>query len=185
VTLDIEPASKPALITDGSNVVGGTGEAPSTAPAPQLQPRRSEPISEWIHVEADETLGHYASWLEIPTQRLRELNGLRFNQDIHIGQRIRLRYDRVSAEEFQRRRYEYQRSLEEDFFSNYAVDTLQTHRVGRGQNIWQICNDVYQVPIWLVVKYNPDRDLAKLNTGDSLSIPVVVPLNPAATPLQQ
>jgi membrane-bound lytic murein transglycosylase D len=187
VTLDIEPAPKPALVTDGSNVVGGAGDVSQeeSAPAPQLQPRRSEPISEWIHVEADETLGHYASWLEIPTQRLRELNGLRFNQDIHIGQRIRLRYDRVSGEEFQRRRYEYQRSLEEDFFSNYAVDSLQTHRVGRGQNIWQICNDVYQVPIWLVVKYNPDRDLARLNTGDSLSIPVVVPLNPAATPLQQ
>jgi membrane-bound lytic murein transglycosylase D len=188
VTLDIEPAPKPALITDGSNVVGGTGEAPSNnAPAPQMQPqpRRSEPVSEWIHVEADETLGHYASWLQIPTKRLRELNGLRFNQDIHIGQRIRLSYERVSGEEFQRQRYEYQRSLEEDFFSNYAVDSLQTHRVGRGQNIWQICNDVYQVPIWLVVKYNPDRDLAKLNPGDSLSIPVVVPLNPAATPLQQ
>ncbi len=187
VTLDIEPAPKPALVTDGSNVVGGAGDVSQQAstPLPQVQPRRSEPISEWIHVEADETLGHYANWLEIPTQRLRELNGLRYNQDIHIGQRIRLRYDRVSAEEFQRRRYEYQRSVEEDFFSNYAVDSLQTHRVGRGQNIWQICNDVYQVPIWLVMKYNPDRDLARLHTGDSLSIPVVVPLNPAAVPLQQ
>jgi membrane-bound lytic murein transglycosylase D len=192
LTLDIEPAPKPALVTDGSNVVGGAGEAPSVetpANTPTLQmqpqPRRSEPVSEWIHVEADETLGHYASWLQIPTRRLRELNGLRFNQDIHIGQRIRLSYERVSGEEFQRQRYEYQRSLEEDFFANYTVDSLQTHRVGRGQNIWQICNDVYQVPIWLVVKYNPDRDLAKLNPGDSLSIPVVVPLNPAATPLQQ
>lgn len=189
LTLDIEPAPKPALVTDGSNVVGGTGETETLAntPAPQMQPqpRRSEPVSEWIHVEADETLGHYASWLQIPTRRLRELNGLRFNQDIHIGQRIRLSYERVSGEEFQRQRYEYQRSVEEDFFSNYAVDSLQTHRVGRGQNIWQICNDVYQVPIWLVVKYNPDRDLAKLNPGDSLSIPVVLPLNPAATPLQQ
>jgi peptidoglycan lytic transglycosylase D len=189
VTLDIEPAPKPALVTDGSNVVGGTGEAPAdNVPAPQIQsqPRRSsEPISEWIHVEADETLGHYANWLQIPTRRLRELNGLRFNQDINIGQRIRLSYERVSGEEFQRQRYEYQRSLEEDFFSNYAVDSLQTHRVGRGQNIWQICNDIYQVPMWLVVKYNPDRDLAKLNPGDSLSIPVVVPLNPADTPLQQ
>jgi membrane-bound lytic murein transglycosylase D len=187
LTLDIEPAPKPAFVTDGSNVVGGAGDAvpAPTSPALMPKPRTLEPISEWIHVEADETLGHYASWLEISTQRLRGLNGLRFNQDIHIGQRIRLTYERVSAEEFQRRRYEYQRSLEEDFFSNYAVDTLQTHRVGRGQNIWQICNDVYQVPIWLVVKYNPDRDLAKLHTGDSLAIPVVIPLNPAATPPQQ
>jgi membrane-bound lytic murein transglycosylase D len=185
ITLDIEPAPKPALVTDGSNVVGGAGDASPHVSAPAPKMRRDEPISQWIHVEADETLGHYATWLEIPTQRLRELNGLRYNQDIHIGQRIRLSYERVSAEEFQRRRYEFQRGFEEDFFSNYTVDSLQSHRVGRGQNIWQICNDIYQVPIWLVVKYNPDRDLAKLNPGDSLSIPVVVPLNPAAAPMQQ
>jgi membrane-bound lytic murein transglycosylase D len=186
VTLDIAPAPKPALVTDGSNVVGGAGDGRRpTTPAPSPQPRQMEPLSQWIHVEADETLGHYATWLEIPTQRLRELNGLRYNQDIHIGQRIRLSYERVSAEEFQRRRYEYQRSLEEDFFSSYAVDSLQTHKVGRGQNIWQICNDIYQIPIWLVAKYNPDRDLAKLNPGDTLSIPVVMPLKPSTTSLPQ
>jgi len=186
VTLDIEPAERPALVINGANVVGGTGEAQTAmVPAPAAPRRRSEPLSEWLHVDADETLGHYATWLEISTQRLRELNGLRPNQDIHIGQRIRLSYERVSAEEFQRRRDEYQRGVEEDFFSSYEVDSLQTHKVGRGQNIWQICNDMYQVPIWLVAKYNPERDLSRLNPGDTLSIPVVLPLNPATTPPQQ
>jgi membrane-bound lytic murein transglycosylase D len=186
VTLDIEPAPQPALVTNGANVVGGAGDVrlPST-PVPEAKPRRHEPLSEWIHVEADETLGHYATWLEIPTQRLRELNGLRYNQEIHIGQRIRLNYERVSAEEFQHRRYEYQRSVEEDFFSTYAVDTLRTYQIKRGQNIWQICNDIYQIPIWLVAKYNPERDLSKLNPGDTLAIPVVLPINPAAVPPEQ
>jgi membrane-bound lytic murein transglycosylase D len=186
VTLDIAPAAKPELKTTGENVVGGSGETrPPAAPPPSPSRRRVEPLSEWIHVEAEETLGHYATWLEISAKRLRELNGLRYNQDIRIGQRIRLSYERVSAEEFQRRRYEYQRSLEEDFFSNYTVDSMRTHKVGRGQNIWQICTDIYQVPMWLVVKYNPDRDLSKLHAGDTLSIPVVLPVNPAsALPLQ-
>ncbi len=186
VTLDIAPAAKPELKTTGENVVGGSGETrPTPPPVPLPSQRRAEPLSEWIHVEAEETLGHYATWLEISTKRLRELNGLRYNQDIRIGQRIRLSYERVSAEEFQRRRYEYQRSLEEDFFSNYTVDSMRTHKVGRGQNIWQICTDIYQVPMWLVVKYNPDRDLSKLHAGDTLSIPVVLPVNPAsALPLQ-
>jgi membrane-bound lytic murein transglycosylase D len=178
VTLNIEPAPKTAIVTDGTNVVGGS----ALSPIPSPPPRRHEPLSEWIYVEADETLGHYATWLEIPTQRLRDLNRLRYGQDIQIGQRIRLSYERVSAEEFQRRRYEYQLGIQEDFFSNYKVDSLQTHRVGRGQNIWQICNDIYQVPFWLVAKYNPDRDLTKLHTGDAISIPVVIPTNPAATP---
>ncbi|MDZ7344147.1 MAG: transglycosylase SLT domain-containing protein [candidate division KSB1 bacterium] len=179
VTLDLQPAPKSVLVTDGSNVVGGSGDTPVP---PKLPPRQQEPLSPWITVDAEETLGHYARWLEIPTQRLRDLNGLRYGQDIQIGQRLRLSYERVSAEEFQRRRYEYQRSLEEDFLATYAVDSLQTHRVERGQNIWQICNDIYQVPIWLVTKYNPDRDLSRLHAGDLISIPVVIPINPAATP---
>jgi len=136
-------------------------------------------------VEAEETLGHYASWLSVSTQRLRELNGLRYAQEMHVGQRIRLSFQNVSAEEFHRRRLEFQRSIEEDFFSTYRVDTTQTHIVGRGQNIWMICNDIYQLPMWLVAKYNTDRDLTRLQTGEQLVIPVVSPTNPGATPEPQ
>src|SRR5690606_36066745 len=41
-----------------------------------------------IEVQALETLGHYADWLGIPTQRLRDLNRLSFNQAVVIGQRL-------------------------------------------------------------------------------------------------
>jgi membrane-bound lytic murein transglycosylase D len=147
--------------------------------------------SEWLLVEAEETLGHYATWLEVPTQRLREINGLRYAQEIQIGQRIRLTFQRVSAREFYHRRLEYRRSIEEDFFTTFKVDTTQVHTVARGQNIWMICNDIYQLPMWLIVKYNSDRDLTRLNMGDQLVIPVVSPANPdamvnsAPTPVDQ
>lgn len=148
-------------------------------------------LSEWILVEPEETLGHYAIWLEVPTQRLREINGLRYAQEIQIGQRIRLTFQRVSAEEFYHRRLEYKRSIEEDFFATYKVDTTQVHTVDRGQNIWMISNDIYQLPMWLIAKYNTDRDLTRLQKGDQLVIPVVSPanpdalLNPTAAPTEQ
>lgn len=174
LTLDL-PAPQP-VVTEESRRAAAASEFSRTAlPVP----------SEWIRVEAEETLGHYATWLEVPTQRLRELNGLRYAEEIHIGQRIRLSFQKVSAEEFHRRRLEYLRSLEEDFFSTYRVDTTQTHIVGRGQNIWVICNDIYQLPMWLVAKYNADRDLNRLQTGDQLVIPVVSPTNPTTAPNQQ
>jgi membrane-bound lytic murein transglycosylase D len=109
---------------------------------------------------------------------------LRYAEEIQIGQRIRLAFQKVSSEEFHRRRLEFQRSLEEDFYSTYRVDTTQTHIVTRGQNIWMICNDIYQVPMWLVVKYNTDRDLNRLNKGDQLVIPVVSPINPTTVPTE-
>jgi membrane-bound lytic murein transglycosylase D len=156
----------------------------STTPA-ERAPRKTS-TGEWIMVQPEETLGHYAAWLEISTRRLRELNGLRPRQEIHVGQRMRVSYDRVSAEAFEKLRNEFQRSIQEDFFATYQVDTLQTYRIKRGQNIWQICNTVFEVPMWLVAKYNPERDLTKLKPGDEVAIPVVVAINPGATPsLQQ
>ena len=178
VTYDLEPAESRLVSFASTRPV----MVPPVLPSPALQ---LEAVSEWITVEPEETLGHYAEWLEVPTQRLRRINGLRYNQDIHIGQRIRLTYQNVSAAEFQRRRYEYQRSIEEDFFSTYQVDTLQTHRIRRGETIWEICNDIYELPVWLVAKYNPDRDLSQLHLGDELSIPMVVAVNPSSTPSVQ
>lgn len=182
VTYDLGKELPRATPPVATKVAGSDGK--TLAPRPAQAPRKTG-TSEWILVQPEETLGHYATWLEVSTRRLRELNGLRYNQDIHVGQRIRLTYDRVQAEEFEQRRYEFQRSIQEDFFATYQVDTLQTYRIKRGQNIWQICNEVFEVPMWLVAKYNPDRDLSRLKPGDELTIPVVVATNPAATPLLQ
>jgi membrane-bound lytic murein transglycosylase D len=158
------------------------GKASLPPPTPAKSPETKKTRTDWITVDPEETLGHYATWLEVSTRRLRELNGLRYNQDIQVGQRIRLAYDRVNAEEFERRRFEYQRGVQEDFFSTYQVDSVKPYHIKSGQNIWQICTDVFQVPMWLIVKYNPDRDLAKLKPGDELLIPNIVAINPAATP---
>ncbi len=177
VTYDLDNEPPKVAPPVATKVTGATGDA---ARAP-----RKASSGEWILVQPEETLGHYATWLEVSTRRLRELNGLRSRQEIHIGQRIRVSYDRVSVEAFERQRNEFQRSIQEDFFATYQVDTLQAYRIKRGQNIWRICNNVFEVPIWLVAKYNPDRDLTKLKPGDELAIPMVVAINPAATPSMQ
>ena len=43
-----------------------------------------------IEVHPLETLGHYGDWLEIRTQRLRDLNGLAFRTPVEVGRRLRL-----------------------------------------------------------------------------------------------
>ncbi|MEK7729043.1 MAG: LysM peptidoglycan-binding domain-containing protein, partial [candidate division KSB1 bacterium] len=177
-----EPTPEPVKAAPSVATKAATAE--STVPTPARTPRKTS-AAEWIMVQPEETLGHYATWLEVSTRRLRELNGLRQNREIHIGQRIRVSYDRISAEVFEKLRNEFQRSIQEDFFATYQVDTLQTYRIKRGQNIWQICNNVFEVPMWLVAKYNPERDLTKLKPGDELAIPVVVAINPAAAPSVQ
>lgn len=129
--------------------------------------------SDNVIVEPDETLGHFADWLEIPTRVLRKVNKLRYGQDIQIGEKIELSFANVSWQEFQRRRMEYHKSIEEDFFENFKIENVQIHQIKYGENIWDLCNQVYEIPYWLVFKYNAHIDLQKLRVGDEIIIPVL------------
>ncbi len=133
-----------------------------------------QPVSEWIAVEPEETLGHYAEWLEITARELRRINNFASNREIQIGQKIHLSYEKVNPEEFQRRRFEFQQSIEEDFLTSFSIEGVKTHTVKRGQSIWYITNRLYDLPLWLIVKYNPGRELRELHIGDQVNIPVVV-----------
>jgi membrane-bound lytic murein transglycosylase D len=130
-----------------------------------------------IEVKPEETLGHYADWLKVPTQRLRLWNDIDFGQDIRLGEKIKLAFENVTSEQFVNSRLEYHRSMEEDFFSNFKVVGTITHQVRRGENIWYLCNQLYKLPLWLIKSYNNDLDFDKLHPGDLILIPEVLALN--------
>jgi len=132
-----------------------------------------------VRVEPDETLGHFADWLHVPTWKLRRINGFSFRQAIRVGQLIWLTFESVTPEEFHRRRTEYHQGIEEDFYRNFTITGQKMHKVRRGENIWYLCNRVYEIPYWLLEKYNSDRDLLKLVAGEEIVIPVVEAALPA------
>ncbi|WP_446831039.1 LysM peptidoglycan-binding domain-containing protein [Candidatus Foliamicus sp.] len=123
-----------------------------------------------VVVEAAETLGHYADWLEIRTQRLRDLNGLRFGRPVGIGKRLRLDFSKVSPEVFAQRRVAYHHELQEAFFSDYNVIGEQEYTVRRGDSVWRLMrrNDI---PMWLLRQYNPGLDPDSLQVGAKLLFP--------------
>jgi len=126
-----------------------------------------------IEVQAAETLGHYADWLEIKTQRLRDLNGYAFRRPVVVGQRLRLDLDRVDAQEFAARRVAYHRRLQASYFDRYRVIDTTVHRLRRGESIWVLTMRTYQIPLWLLRQYNPDLDMDRVRPGDSLVFPQV------------
>lgn len=127
-----------------------------------------------VKVEPDETLGHFADWLEVTTQRLREINGLSYWQPIQIGQPIWLTFEKVTPEEFHRRRLEYHQGIEEDFYNSFYVEGVQMYKVKAGENIWVISNRVFEIPYWLIKKYNTQQNLSQLMAGQELVIPIVM-----------
>jgi membrane-bound lytic murein transglycosylase D len=136
--------------------------------------------SERVVVDDDETLGHFADWLEITPQRLRTLNKLKPNRPIHVGQKLKLDFSRVSPDEFMERRLEYHKGIEEDFFGSFRVTGTVEHTLRSGDTLWVLSHKLYGVPTWLIHRYNPDLDFEKLTAGMKLSIPVVEKLGDTA-----
>ena len=128
-----------------------------------------------IVVQADETLGHYADWLEIRTSRLRSLNRMHRGSTVVIGRRTKLDLSRVSRETFERRRLEYHRTLQEEFFGAFTVTGTETHTLRAGDTMWYLARQKYKLPVWLLRQYNPNMDFAALSPGSEMIIPSIEP----------
>ncbi|MEE8542637.1 MAG: LysM peptidoglycan-binding domain-containing protein [Gammaproteobacteria bacterium] len=124
-----------------------------------------------IEVQALETLGHYADWLEIRTQRLRDINGMPFRQAVVIGQRLRINFSLVDRATFEQRRMEYQRRTQEAFFLAYQITDTREHVVQTGESLYLLALRTYQVPVWLLRQFNPDLDLDRVSPGTVVKFP--------------
>lgn len=153
----------------------GASAAAKTTPAPR--PSVGDPSDYSVHardeiiVQADETLGHYAEWLETSASHLRRINGIPFGQEIVIGRPVRLDFAGVTALEFEQRRLDYHRSLQEEFFSAFRVTGTTAHTLRNGDTLWDLATQEYRVPVWLLRQYNPDVDFGALAPGTTLQVP--------------
>jgi membrane-bound lytic murein transglycosylase D len=127
-----------------------------------------------IEVQPLETLGHYGDWLEIKTQRLRDLNGLAFRTPVELGQRIRLDLGTVDAKTFEERRVAYHRAQQDRFFRRHVISDVIEHTIRRGESIWIVALRQYDVPMWLFRQYNPGLDMHNVHPGTRVQIPVLV-----------
>jgi len=126
-----------------------------------------------IRVEATETLGHYADWLQVPTQRLRNLNKLKPRQPVQLGQKLQLDYSRVSRESFEQARRDYHAKLQGEFFAQHRISGTEVYIVRRGDSLWTMTQKFSNLPIWLLRQYNPDTDLSDLRPGTQVVMPKV------------
>jgi membrane-bound lytic murein transglycosylase D len=124
-----------------------------------------------IEIQAEETLGHYASWLNIRTQKLRDLNGYEFRKPAVIGRHLQLDFTRVTPEQFAAKRIAYHRELQEAFFARYRIADTKVHEFRRGDSLFVLSLRRYKVPVWLLRQYNPDLDLDRIKPGTPIVIP--------------
>jgi membrane-bound lytic murein transglycosylase D len=134
-----------------------------------------------IMVQGAETLGHYADWLGVRAQKLRDLNNMRYRKPVVIGRRLKLDFSVVDAATFEQRRRAYQQALQEAFFEQFRITGTDTHVIKSGESLWTITQRRANLPIWLVRQYNPDVDFGDVRPGTRISIPLIEPSESAAT----
>ena len=126
-----------------------------------------------IEVQPLETLGHFGDWLQIKTQRLRDLNGLAFRTPVAVGQRIKLDLDTIDAKGFEERRIAFHRSQQDGYFREHVISGVTEHTIKSGESIWVLALRRYKVPIWLFRQYNPGVDMHKVRPGTKIQMPLL------------
>ena len=183
------PAAQPPGRVDTSRVASSTPPAAptttqttSSTPMPPVGSSRISDPSDYavaadrrITVQADETLGHYAEWLEVSAGRLRRLNGMRVGSPVVLGRKVRLDLSRVSPETFEQRRLAYHQTIQEEYFDSFTVTGTDSYTLRRGDTLWYLAERQFRVPVWLLRQYNPDVDFARLPAGARLVVPRVEP----------
>ena len=134
-----------------------------------------EPTTSYIIVQPEETLGHFAEWLGVSASYLRNLNNIYQGRQIRIGQQLHVSFHQVSRAEFHQKRLEYHKSVQEDFFNNFRVMLVKPYVIRNGDTVWKIANQEFQLPLWLLKRYNKEKELLNLHRGEEINIPVVVP----------
>ena len=126
-----------------------------------------------IRVAPEETLGHYADWLQIPTQKIRALNRFPYGQTLSIDQKIKIPLAPKDLKHFEELRYEYHKEMEEDFFESFSISGVDTYEIKPGDTIWHLCLNKLETPLWLLKKYNPVMDFSKLKLRQMINYPIV------------
>jgi len=126
-----------------------------------------------IEVQPLETLGHYGDWLEIKTQRLRDINGLRFGRSLRLGERIKLDNGKVDVATFEGRRIEYHRQQQDEFFRQHVIASVAEHTIRPGESIWVLSLRKFGVPLWLFRQYNPGVDVQQVTPGTKVRFPIL------------
>ena len=128
-----------------------------------------------VEIQLNETLGHYAEWLDLSSDRLKRLNKLRPEQQLIAGRRLKMDFSHATAKRFEQLRIAYHQSRQLDYFRRYRIVGVLEHAIITGDNLWMLAVQQYQIPMWLLRQYNPDIDVGTVLPLDSIIfIPVVV-----------
>ena len=130
-------------------------------------------VDSTIVLQASESIGQLANWLEIPTWDIRRLNNISYGDRVVIGSRVQINFARVSRSEFENRRREFHSTLQQDFFERFTIRGSEEYEIKRTDNINRLALNRYSAPLWLVRQYNPGINFSSVYVGQRVVFPLL------------
>jgi membrane-bound lytic murein transglycosylase D len=135
--------------------------------------RKNSKTYGYITVQPEETLKLYEHWLGMAGTTISALNNLAQDVNVHPGQQLLLVFDRLSPTLFEEKRLDFLAKTEEDFFSAFTVIGQRIYRVISGDTLWDLCYNKFNIPIWLLERYNSSTSLTSLSKKQELIVPII------------
>lgn len=126
-----------------------------------------------ITIQPEESMELLADWLKISASSLGQLNRLPTSHRLQPDEKLHIPLINISAKKFEEKRFDFHLETEEDFFSAYKVVGVSSYIVKSGDTVWDICRRKFDLPLWLLKKYNTDLDFSHLHSSQQLTIPIV------------
>lgn len=127
----------------------------------------------YITVQPEESLGLYGKWLGTPDAALSTLNGLKPRTNVNPGQQLLLLFEGLSPTLFEEKRLDFLQETEEDFFSAFTVIGQKIYHVISGDTLWDLCYKKFDIPLWLLKRYNSTISLTSLSKEQQLIVPII------------
>jgi membrane-bound lytic murein transglycosylase D len=125
-----------------------------------------------IEIHADETLGHYAGWLQVSSADLRRANGLNSSATVRIGNRLKLDFSKVDRASFLQKRRDYHANLQALYFATWRIRDTENYSI-KNRDLLVTLAQRRSIPLWLFRQYNPGVDADALRVGQVVVFPVV------------
>jgi len=127
-----------------------------------------------IEIQIGETLGHYADWLQLQSERIVKLNELGEAATLIVGRRLKLDFSNSSVRSFEEKRISFQKARQLRYLDRHRIKGIIKHPVIAGDSLWLLAVEQYGIPLWLLRQYNPDIDVDTiLAVGSVVLVPSV------------
>ena len=127
----------------------------------------------YITVQPEESIRLYADLLKSSRSELLHLNKLKSDASVTPGQQILLQFDNLNPTSFEEKRLDFLQETEDDFFAAFNVVGQKSYKVSAGDTLWDLCYNKFEIPLWLLERYNSAINLLSLSRNQELIIPIV------------